>query len=413
MKNFIYLLIHLFSLLNIRAQWQVQTSGITEDLNDIAILNQSNAVVVGDNGTILKSTDNGTNWNVKSSGTANHLNAVSFRDEQNGIVVGNEVICRTTDGGENWLVSSLNKNGITISYRLRLNNSVSSILIGCNDGTIISSNDNGNTWDDTTFSSEPVIAVDFNFSWQFDLAYAATRSYTASTVFPSNLWQLYSNPLNIEDDLTGGDLRNWFQYLIGSGGFSGMSPLFLKKRWVDTAWVMQYSFVPPPYIPLDITSQGDILYVCGSDGKIFNSTNGGNDWSEQLTGTINTLNSINFRYDSIGYSVGVNGTILFTDNGGVTSVEKMVELSSYHLYQNYPNPFNPSTTIEFTIAETGYISLVVYNILGKENVTILEEGKFAGEHRVEFDASGLSSGIYFYRLTTKDFTQTKKMLFIR
>jgi photosystem II stability/assembly factor-like uncharacterized protein len=83
------------------SQWQIQSSGTTENLNDVAVLSQTTAIVVGNIGTILKTTNSGEDWILKNSGTANNLNAVSFRDEQNGIAVGNGSICRTNNAGEN------------------------------------------------------------------------------------------------------------------------------------------------------------------------------------------------------------------------------------------------------------------------------------------------------------------------
>ncbi|MCH8034249.1 MAG: T9SS type A sorting domain-containing protein [Bacteroidetes bacterium] len=89
-----------------------------------------------------------------------------------------------------------------------------------------------------------------------------------------------------------------------------------------------------------------------------------------------------------------------------------------HLAQNYPNPFNPSTKIKFTIphVETGYASTVllkVYDVLGNEIATLINEEKAAGTYEVEFDGTGLPSGIYFYRLQAGSFVETKKMVLIK
>jgi len=246
MKYLIFLLALLIAISPTLAQWQLQNSGTSENLNDVTILNQTSAIVVGNNGTILKTTDSGLNWITKNSGTTNNLNAVSFRDEQKGIAVGNEILCRTTDAGENWSSDYFEKNCGTICYRFHLS---SRIVIGSYDGTIISSTDDGINWADTSFSGETIIATDFNYSWQFHLAFAATSSYTAYSVIPSNLWSKYQNPLSIEDELTGANLEYWYQYLVGAGGISGSTPFILRKRWVDTLWNPTPSFVPSPFIP--------------------------------------------------------------------------------------------------------------------------------------------------------------------
>lgn len=80
---------------------------------------------------------------------------------------------------------------------------------------------------------------------------------------------------------------------------------------------------------------------------------------------------------------------------------------------NYPNPFNPTTTISFSLPEASYVSLKVYNSLGQEVATLLDERRDAGTHRVTWDAGSCASGVYFYRLTTRDFTDTRKMLLMK
>ncbi len=86
---------------------------------------------------------------------------------------------------------------------------------------------------------------------------------------------------------------------------------------------------------------------------------------------------------------------------------------SYELVQNFPNPFNPATTINFSIQKEGMVTLKVYNILGQEVATLVNEFKNAGAHTINFDASKLSSGIYLYRIDSNGFTQTKKMMLIK
>jgi hypothetical protein len=87
--------------------------------------------------------------------------------------------------------------------------------------------------------------------------------------------------------------------------------------------------------------------------------------------------------------------------------------SSYKLEQNYPNPFNPSTTIKFSIPKDGYVTIKLYDMLGKEITTLVSDPYRAGEYRVDFNASNLPSGTYFYRLEANGFTDTKKMILIK
>jgi hypothetical protein len=85
----------------------------------------------------------------------------------------------------------------------------------------------------------------------------------------------------------------------------------------------------------------------------------------------------------------------------------------FSLDQNYPNPFNPNTTLSFVIGHSSFVTLKVYDVLGNEVATLVDGEKPAGSYEVEFDASGLSSGMYFYKLQTGNFVETKKMLLLK
>jgi hypothetical protein len=91
----------------------------------------------------------------------------------------------------------------------------------------------------------------------------------------------------------------------------------------------------------------------------------------------------------------------------------MLSINNYDLSQNYPNPFNPSTTIKYQIPERSLVDLKVYDVLGNEIATLVNEEKSIGTHTVEFNATNLPSGIYFYQLQTHKFTQTKKMILLK
>lgn len=95
------------------------------------------------------------------------------------------------------------------------------------------------------------------------------------------------------------------------------------------------------------------------------------------------------------------------------SVDNSMTISSFHLHQNYPNPFNPVTNIKYNLTERGFVVIKVFDVLGNELKTLVNTEQDAGEYLVNFDASALSSGVYFYRMQINNSFQTRKMILIR
>jgi len=113
------------------------------------------------------------------------------------------------------------------------------------------------------------------------------------------------------------------------------------------------------------------------------------------------------------YVGGDNGTVFRTLNA-VTEVVHIDDVPrGFRLSQNFPNPFNPSTTIEFSLPRSGLVTLEIFSLLGEEVATLVNEVRPAGTYRIGWNASSSPSGVYFYRLETKDFVQTKKMLLVK
>ena len=105
------------------------------------------------------------------------------------------------------------------------------------------------------------------------------------------------------------------------------------------------------------------------------------------------------------------------DYSGIFSYSDIIEVnvgvSRFYLSQNYPNPFNPVTTIKYSLQQTGYITLKVFNTIGEEVATLASNVEEAGSHEVGFDASALNSGVYYYRLESGGFSETNKMMLIK
>lgn len=101
-----------------------------------------------------------------------------------------------------------------------------------------------------------------------------------------------------------------------------------------------------------------------------------------------------------------------------TKVNKLVlntadKVTTYGLEQNYPNPFNPSTTISYQLPKAGLVTLKIYDMVGKEIKVLVNEYKETGRYTVEFNATGLASGVYMYRLDCNDYHATKKLTLLK
>jgi hypothetical protein len=97
---------------------------------------------------------------------------------------------------------------------------------------------------------------------------------------------------------------------------------------------------------------------------------------------------------------------------GVTD-NRQFTIDNYKLYQNYPNPFNPTTKIKYQLPEISKVKLIVYDVLGREIRTLVNEEKPAGTYEVEFDGKGLPSSVYIYRIETGKFSDTKKIVLLK
>ena len=149
----------------------------------------------------------------------------------------------------------------------------------------------------------------------------------------------------------------------------------------------------------------------------------GANWGDPANGGNDNENSVGTNHHIPLHSHTVSATVI--DSFGVMGIHELQdevlgikEISSnvpenYNLSQNYPNPFNPTTTIRFSLKETGLVSLKVYNVIGQLVTTLVNDQKPAGTYEYNFDASSLSSGIYFYTIKAGDFTSTKKMILMK
>ncbi len=112
-----------------------------------------------------------------------------------------------------------------------------------------------------------------------------------------------------------------------------------------------------------------------------------------------------------------SGMAVYKEGGIVSAVEQENEIISiftnYILHQNYPNPFNPTTTIKYSIPKLSFITLKVYDVLGSEVATLVNEEKPVGTYELSWNAANLASGVYFYQLKAGSYVETKKMILLK
>lgn len=111
--------------------------------------------------------------------------------------------------------------------------------------------------------------------------------------------------------------------------------------------------------------------------------------------------------------INTGATYVYTEQEPLTAVKDKIIIDDYKLYQNFPNPFNPSTTIKYQIPKNGFVTLKVYDILGKEVKNLVNEYKTNGRYEVMFNAADLVSGVYFYQIKVNDYTANKKLMLVK
>jgi hypothetical protein len=155
-------------------------------------------------------------------------------------------------------------------------------------------------------------------------------------------------------------------------------------------------------------------FICGNDQTARQTKDGGATWIDLapvLQASGDDINAIYLNPAANKLYIGADyAQIQYWDNSPTGDTPMSLPFA---LNQNYPNPFNPSTTISFTIDRDGFVSLNVYDVAGRTVGTILNKHMTAGTYEVGFNASGLASGVYFYKLRTNEQEMTRKMILLR
>jgi photosystem II stability/assembly factor-like uncharacterized protein len=411
-------------------QWVQQKSGTTRNLYGVSFTDANTGTVVGDSGTILRTTNGGATWNPQSSGTTLPLRGSCFTDAYHGTVIGDSgTILRTTDGGATWNRQS---SGTTLPLR-------GSCFTDANNGTVVGGN---LIWGDIHGIILHTTNAGVNWLKQLetDTASVNSVSFTDGNTETAVGGAVGDGSSQLILRTTDGGVKwttqnssNWHM-LIGVwftdvntgtavGGYYTLQTEMGRKAYAliihttdgGATWTTQASLQGEPFHGVFFPDANTGTAVAGI-GIILHTTDGGVTWVPQSSGTTNILWGVYFTDANTGTMVGDSGTILHTTNGGVTSVDgeqthKVPQ--QYLLSQNYPDPFNPSTTIRYGLPNRSHVTLSFFNIVGQQIAQLVNGDMEAGYHEVQFDGRGLSSGVYVYRFQAGDFTQSKRLLLLK
>lgn len=137
-------------------------------------------------------------------------------------------------------------------------------------------------------------------------------------------------------------------------------------------------------------------------------------WDDQTNSWKSVTSIVNTQNNTVSFTSSTASGFIALTSSSITAVETAESLpTEFALDQNYPNPFNPSTTISYKLADNANVSLKVYDILGNEVATLINGFQTTGNYKINFDASKLASGVYFYKLQTNSFIQVKKMMLLK
>lgn len=407
-------------------------------------ISSKNEIVVGAGSRLFRSSNNGQNWTEITIANA-QTGSIAF-NELGHLFVGNLLgIYRSTNNGDNW--TQIN-NGINVGSFIAVNdfsfNSLGTIYVGLGGGFsgttskgVFYSTNNGDNWFElndglinNTVRSLTVDQDNFLYAGNTEgQVYKSTNPSTANTL-SKTLTALNISVSNIQSAIstitfTPPDKQNvnYSQQTISSVQIRLNE--VLHTRTGDLTFTIEH---------LGIIQT--VIFEVGVDGQDFIST---------ILGDDNTIPIANGTAPFTGYYIPTNSlsvfngfspfgdwTLTITDGyagndgilnswslnislDGATDIEKENELilNNLSLSQNYPNPFNPSTSIQYAVSSRQFVTLKVFDLLGREVVTLVNEEKPAGVYEVTFDATGLSSGVYLYKLIAGNYSETKKMILIR
>jgi hypothetical protein len=364
--------------------------------------------------------DGGASWSVVNSGIIDTQDIRVFKGVSNQIAFASTTppdttfIYRTTDGGLLWTkVFSQYRGSID---GIKMFNQTKGIALGEPiDGkwTIVKTTNGGETWNavatqppqiDSAKTGRSFGTYDNNYVWFFDshdrFYYSGDGGESWGNIhwsIPDGPWLLWRNCSSCQ--LAVGPTWSWYW-----SNYSG---------WTISGPVPNISIIPTGLVGALGTREywltQDTLYYTSNDGSTWTSESP-NGLAKHTT----LIDMVTLGSEVSAWATGVGDTIYHYHRipTGVKKLPQQIPLE-FSLSQNYPNPFNPSTSIRFDIPVSSLVSINVYNVLGQEVTTLVNEDYKPGNYEVTWDAKDLSSGVYYYRLQAGSFMETKKLVLLR
>ena len=350
-------------------------------------------------GKIYRSTNNGLTWTV-INGTMSVKNIWSIVTTSTSIFAATEQgVYVSVNNGSTWTNCGLAGKDVRA---LALGQS-NVIYAGAWGAGVYKSTDNGSTWTEintglTNLNVDAITVTAANHVYVGTFGAGVFKSvnqgasWTNANIGYDFVWAL---GVSASGNIIAGTYGDGIYRSTNNGTSWGKANTGLPARFV-------YS------ITFDAT---DKIYISTFEGGIFASNDGGATWNNVGMGGCGA-SSVAASVKSKSIFVGTNNGAIYQTTNGVNDVKLgSAEVpAKFELHQNYPNPFNPSTVIKFSVPESGNYVMKVYNVIG-QLVSTLANGYFeSGNYTVNFDASGLPSGLYVYQMVGKDINITKKML---
>jgi photosystem II stability/assembly factor-like uncharacterized protein len=393
----------LFKSTNLGTNWMnKQTSYFQDTLYRVQCVTDSIFYATGLRGVIVKTTNGGATWVKQLTGANSFFTGIHFINGNTGTAVAPGYIVQTTNGGTNWTIQVSSGNYLTSVYFL--NNNIGYVT-GWN-GVFLRTTNGGINW--TQISGVPNQSYQSIYFLNNETGYVSASGPMCKT--------------------TNGGV-NWFSLPGSPQGYKVYFPDQNTGIVIDdygvinrtTNGAVSWSTVPSTTTDLlrDITFINENTgYAVGTFYMaLIETTDKGASWVSLNPGMdrlIHGLSSIN------GYAVlvGEGGLIKSTKPGPSVFINTTLNNTvpdKFLLHQNYPNPFNPSTVIRYQLSVAGFTILKVFDLLGKEVASLVNEKQNAGSYAVDFNSTefNLPSGIYFYTLNAGEFKETRKMVLVK